>query len=133
MSLGCKQDSHELQQVWITFFGTLQAGESLQFSCRCSFAELYNETITDLLSLSDSNLHIREDTRKGIHVEGLIQEEVSNGDPIMRALHCQLLCDMLTHDLPWRSYARHAARHSGIPPLSYACRHAVMSGFDLKA
>ncbi|KAK9813839.1 hypothetical protein WJX73_001399 [Symbiochloris irregularis] len=61
-------------------------GESIQFSCRCSFAELYNETITDLLSLSDCNLHIREDSRKGIYVEGLMQEEVSNVEEAMRLL-----------------------------------------------
>ena len=65
---------------------SLQEGESIQFSCRCSFAELYNETITDLLSLSDSNLHIREDSRKGIYVEGLMQEEVSNGDSTLCGL-----------------------------------------------
>ena len=57
-----------------------QGGESVRYLCKCSFLEIYNETITDLLSLSDSNLHIREDIRQGIYVEGLLQEEVSNGE-----------------------------------------------------
>lgn len=56
-----------------------QKEESLHFLCKCSFLEIYNETITDLLSLSDSNLHIREDIKQGVYVEGLVQEEVTNG------------------------------------------------------
>ena len=56
-----------------------QEGETIHFLCKCSYLEIYNETITDLLSLSDSTLHIREDIKQGVYVEGLMQEEVTNG------------------------------------------------------
>lgn len=48
-------------------------------SCKCSFLEIYNENITDLLSPSEAHLHIREDAARGTYVENLCEEEVSSG------------------------------------------------------
>ena len=48
-------------------------------TCKCSFLEIYNETITDLLGSSQANLHIREDAAHGVYVEGLHEESVSSG------------------------------------------------------
>ena len=45
----------------------------------CSFLEIYNETITDLLNPSATNLQIREDTH-GCFVEYLTETEVLNGE-----------------------------------------------------
>jgi hypothetical protein len=50
-----------------------------QVTCKCSFLEIYNETITDLLGSSQANLHIREDAAHGVYVEGLHEESVSSG------------------------------------------------------
>ena len=50
-----------------------------QVTCTCSFLEIYNETITDLLGGSQINLHIREDAAHGVYVEGLHEESVSTG------------------------------------------------------
>lgn len=35
-----------------------QSTERLKFSCKCSFLEIYNEHITDLLEPSSTNLHV---------------------------------------------------------------------------
>lgn len=50
------------------------------YTCRCSFYEIFNEKVFDLVDDSNRDnpmgLSVREDTRKGVHVEGLMEEEV---------------------------------------------------------
>lgn len=53
-------------------------GSALVFLVKCSFLEIYNEQIMDLLEPSSVNLNIREDINKGVYVEGLTEETVSN-------------------------------------------------------
>ncbi|KAF9669495.1 hypothetical protein SADUNF_Sadunf14G0113400 [Salix dunnii] len=48
--------------------------KQLKYQCRCSFLEIYNEQITDLLDPSQRNLQIREDMRTGVYVENLREE-----------------------------------------------------------
>ncbi|KAG5398445.1 hypothetical protein IGI04_020259 [Brassica rapa subsp. trilocularis] len=50
--------------------------EKLRFSCKCSFLEIYNEQITDLLEPSSTNLQLREDLGKGVYVENLVEHNV---------------------------------------------------------
>jgi kinesin family protein 15 len=50
----------------------------LQFLVKCSFLEIYNEQIMDLLEPSSVNLQIREDINKGVYVEGLHEEIVGS-------------------------------------------------------
>ena len=57
-----------------------QGRDTVRYSCRCSFLEIYNETITDLLNPSASNLGIREDQRGLVFVEGLSEAPVLNGE-----------------------------------------------------
>lgn len=52
-------------------------GSELFFLIKCSYLEIYNEQIMDLLEPSSVNLHVREDIKKGVYVEGL-QEELVN-------------------------------------------------------
>uniref|UniRef100_A0ACD6A0W5 Uncharacterized protein n=1 Tax=Avena sativa TaxID=4498 RepID=A0ACD6A0W5_AVESA len=52
-------------------------GENLKYNCKCSFLEIYNEQITDLLGPSSTNLHIRKDTIVGTYVENLTKREVT--------------------------------------------------------
>uniref|UniRef100_A0ACD5XRE5 Uncharacterized protein n=1 Tax=Avena sativa TaxID=4498 RepID=A0ACD5XRE5_AVESA len=52
-------------------------GENLKYNCKCSFLEIYNEQITDLLDPSSTNLHIREDMNVGTYVENLTKREVT--------------------------------------------------------
>ncbi|KAI3425840.1 hypothetical protein D9Q98_007814 [Chlorella vulgaris] len=46
-------------------------GESCKFLVRASYLQIYNEVISDLLKPESSNLVVREDRRRGVHVEGL--------------------------------------------------------------
>ncbi|KDP32570.1 hypothetical protein JCGZ_13120 [Jatropha curcas] len=52
------------------------ADKQLKYQCRCSFLEIYNEQITDLLDPSQRNLQIREDVKSGVYVENLREEYV---------------------------------------------------------
>ncbi|KAF3667802.1 kinesin-like protein KIN-12D [Capsicum chacoense] len=60
--------------------------ERLQYSCKCSFLEIYNEQITDLLDPSSTNLMLREDMTKGVYVENLSEFEVRTVGDILKLL-----------------------------------------------
>ncbi|OWM84249.1 hypothetical protein CDL15_Pgr011634 [Punica granatum] len=53
------------------------AERQLKYQCRCSFLEIYNEQITDLLDPNQKNLQIREDIKSGVYVDNLTEESVS--------------------------------------------------------
>ena len=52
-------------------------GSELSYLIKCSYLEIYNEQIMDLLEPQSVNLHVREDIKKGVYVEGL-QEDIVN-------------------------------------------------------
>uniref|UniRef100_A0A803LZK2 Kinesin motor domain-containing protein n=1 Tax=Chenopodium quinoa TaxID=63459 RepID=A0A803LZK2_CHEQI len=66
--------------------------KQLTYQCRCSFLEIYNEQITDLLDPSQKNLQIREDVKSGVYVENLAEEYVSTAKDVI-----QLLLKGLSH------------------------------------
>ncbi|KAL1535673.1 TRAFAC class myosin-kinesin ATPase superfamily [Salvia divinorum] len=63
-----------------------QADRNLVYMCRCSFLEIYNEQITDLLDPSQKNLQIREDSKTGVYVENLREECVSSMKDVSQLL-----------------------------------------------
>uniref|UniRef100_A0ACD5WUS0 Uncharacterized protein n=1 Tax=Avena sativa TaxID=4498 RepID=A0ACD5WUS0_AVESA len=56
------------------------------YQCRCSFLEVFNEQINDLLDPSQCNLQIRETAGNGIHVENLTDEYVSTVEDVNQIL-----------------------------------------------
>ncbi|KAF9674332.1 hypothetical protein SADUNF_Sadunf10G0116300 [Salix dunnii] len=60
--------------------------EKLRFSCKCSFLEIYNEQITDLLEPSSTNLQLREDLNKGVYVENLTEYNVRTVHDVIKLL-----------------------------------------------
>ncbi|XP_052208701.1 kinesin-like protein KIN-12B isoform X2 [Diospyros lotus] len=60
--------------------------KQLMYQCRCSFLEIYNEQITDLLDPSQRNLQIREDVKSGVYVENLTEECVSTMKDVKQIL-----------------------------------------------
>ncbi|KAE8656724.1 Alpha/beta-Hydrolases superfamily protein [Hibiscus syriacus] len=60
--------------------------EKLRFTCKCSFLEIYNEQILDLLDPSSTNLQIREDIKKGVYVENLKEMEVTSARDVIQLL-----------------------------------------------
>lgn len=65
-------------------FACCETPEQVSYSCKCSFYEIFNEKVFDLVDESNRDnpmgLTVREDTRKGVYVEGLMEEDVSKGD-----------------------------------------------------
>ncbi|XP_073143760.1 kinesin-like protein KIN-12E [Henckelia pumila] len=60
--------------------------EKLKFTCKCSFLEIYNEQIIDLLDPASVNLQIREDTKKGVYVDNLTEVEVTSAREVIQQL-----------------------------------------------
>lgn len=55
--------------------------EEVKFSCRVSFAELYKETVNDLLNpTSAATLRVCEDASHRVFIDGLQDMEVTSGD-----------------------------------------------------
>ncbi len=56
--------------------------KAASYSCKCSFYEIYNEKVFDLLDTtggsSNSGLGVREDQKKGVFVDGLSEEAVNS-------------------------------------------------------
>ena len=50
----------------------------MEFLCRCSFLEIYNEQIFDLLDPASTGLSLREDIKKGVFVDGLLERDVAS-------------------------------------------------------
>ncbi|KAK3145041.1 hypothetical protein QOZ80_4AG0321890 [Eleusine coracana subsp. coracana] len=63
------------------------ADKELTYNCVCSFLEIYNEQITDLLEPSLKNLQIREDVRTArVYVESLTKELVFTMKDVIQLL-----------------------------------------------
>ncbi|KAI3629331.1 hypothetical protein MIR68_012638 [Amoeboaphelidium protococcarum] len=63
----------------------LEQGESITWQVRCSFVEIYNEQVYDLLSDEQSqSLQIRQDLKRGVYVEGAIIELVQTAADALR-------------------------------------------------
>ncbi|XP_071704192.1 kinesin-like protein KIN-12C [Rutidosis leptorrhynchoides] len=60
--------------------------ERLVYSCKCSFLEIYNEQITDLLEPSSTNLQLREGLKEGVYVENLTEHNVKTVDEVLKLL-----------------------------------------------
>uniref|UniRef100_A0A3Q0T992 Kinesin family member 15 n=1 Tax=Amphilophus citrinellus TaxID=61819 RepID=A0A3Q0T992_AMPCI len=55
-----------------------QSPQSKSFLCKCSFIEIYNEQIYDLLDTASASLFLRENIKKGVFVEGVVEKFVSS-------------------------------------------------------
>ncbi|XP_072221611.1 kinesin-like protein KIF15 [Leuresthes tenuis] len=52
--------------------------KSKSFLCKCSFIEIYNEQIYDLLDTASASLFLRENIKKGVFVEGAVEKFVNS-------------------------------------------------------
>ncbi|ELV10192.1 Kinesin-like protein KIF15 [Tupaia chinensis] len=57
---------------------TTQAGAGKSFLCKCSFIEIYNEQIYDLLDAASAVLYLREHIKKGVFVVGMVEQVVTS-------------------------------------------------------
>ncbi|XP_020217014.1 kinesin-like protein KIN-12B [Cajanus cajan] len=65
---------------------TKHSDKQLNYQCHCSFLEIYNEQIMDLLDPNQKNLQIREDVKSGVYVENLTEEHVSSMKDVTQLL-----------------------------------------------
>ncbi|XP_041375665.1 kinesin-like protein KIF15 [Gigantopelta aegis] len=61
-------------------------GDAKQFLCRCSFLEIYQEQIFDLLDAASSNLHLHENMKKGVFVDSLTERTVTSANEVYQVL-----------------------------------------------
>ncbi|GAQ79907.1 hypothetical protein KFL_000410070 [Klebsormidium nitens] len=55
-------------------------GGALDYAIKCSYLQIYNENVSDLLDPEQTNLTIREDVKRGHYVEGLQEVVVPNAE-----------------------------------------------------
>ncbi|KAF5796380.1 putative plus-end-directed kinesin ATPase [Helianthus annuus] len=61
-------------------------GKQINYQCRCSFLEIYNEQIGDLLDPTQRNLEIKDDAKHGFYVENLTEEYVTGFGDVTQIL-----------------------------------------------
>ncbi|XP_039992248.1 kinesin-like protein KIF15-A [Xiphias gladius] len=55
-----------------------RSAQSKSFLCKCSFIEIYNEQIYDLLDTASASLFLRENIKKGVFVVGAVEKFVNS-------------------------------------------------------
>lgn len=84
-----KKTSNEaglIPRVFEALFTAMEEKKDLFGTCsvKCSFLEIYNEEITDLLDPSMSGLQIRAgDSKRGVYVQGLSERQVQSADDVL--------------------------------------------------
>nr|XP_046268051.1 kinesin-like protein KIF15-A [Scatophagus argus] len=63
-----------------------RSGQSKSFLCKCSFIEIYNEQIYDLLDTASASLFLRENIKKGVFVEGAVEKFVNSATEAYQVL-----------------------------------------------
>ncbi|PVD20409.1 hypothetical protein C0Q70_18563 [Pomacea canaliculata] len=91
----CDSFKHELRGVIPRSFEHLfnlinreqeMHGGRKQFLCKCSFLEIYQEQVYDLLDPAAANLQLRENIKKGVFVEGLMEQVVTTPNEAYQVL-----------------------------------------------
>ncbi|KMT12895.1 hypothetical protein BVRB_4g089840 [Beta vulgaris subsp. vulgaris] len=60
--------------------------KQINYQCRCSFLELYNGQIGDLLDPTHRDLKIKDDAKSGFYIENLTEEYVTSYDDVTQIL-----------------------------------------------
>lgn len=66
------------RMVSTVFDNICSADEHVEFSVKVAYCEIYLEKVKDLLDVNKTNLKIHEDRSRGIFIEGLTEQYVSN-------------------------------------------------------
>ena len=78
-----------------------QHGDKIQFLCKCSFLEIYNENVFDLLDAASRGLHLRENIKKGVFVDGIIEHPVTNASEAYEVASLQQYQLHIIKCFPW--------------------------------
>lgn len=86
--VGTQEDPGLMVLSLNTIFDLIKGGNnSTDFEVACSYLEVYNEVIYDLLERCSGHLELREDPEHGIIVVGLRSVKVLSTDKILELLH----------------------------------------------
>lgn len=86
--VGTQEDPGLMVLSLNTIFDLIKGGNnSADFEVACSYLEVYNEVIYDLLERCSGHLELREDPEHGIIVVGLRSVKVLSTDKILELLH----------------------------------------------
>ncbi|KAF7815945.1 kinesin-like protein KIN-12F isoform X1 [Senna tora] len=64
----------------------ISKGKQFNYQCRCSFLEIYNEQIGDLLDSIQQNLELKEDSKNAWYVENLTEEYVTSYEDVTQII-----------------------------------------------
>ena len=67
-------------------FDRVTVGKDSGTRVTCSYVEVYNEELRDLLDAREKKLHIREDAARGIFVDGCVEEPLASIEDAMKLL-----------------------------------------------
>ena len=56
---------------------SLNLQSTKKYLCKCSFLEIYQEQVFDLLDTNTTNLQLREGIKRGVFVDGLTEHVVT--------------------------------------------------------
>lgn len=73
-----KDKDEYIKIIYLNLASLLQAGAGKSFLCKCSFIEIYNEQIYDLLDSASAGLYLREHIKKGVFVVGAVEQVVTS-------------------------------------------------------
>ncbi|MCQ2819903.1 MAG: hypothetical protein MJ252_21775 [archaeon] len=68
-------------------FSKLSDPSIIKFTVKVSYAEIYNETVNDLVDPKKKNLEIRESIAKGVFVNNLTETVVQNAEKVLQILN----------------------------------------------
>lgn len=57
-----------------------QTENKISFECKCTYIEIYNEVVYDLLGEGRTSCSVREDIRKGVYIDGCVEHNVGNAE-----------------------------------------------------
>ncbi|MBN3325950.1 KI15A protein, partial [Atractosteus spatula] len=63
-----------------------KSGNGKSFLCKCSFIEIYNEQIFDLLDSASASLFLRENIKKGVFVDGAVEKIITSAGEAYQVL-----------------------------------------------
>ena len=96
-----------------------QHGDLVEYLCKCSFLEIYNEQVFDLLESASSGLLLRENMHRGVFVDGLSEQSVASArdaydvrTAALYSLHLRSVC--------WTPPIRHCLVSQGYGALPSA-------------
>ncbi|RZB66979.1 kinesin-like protein KIN-12F isoform X1 [Glycine soja] len=61
-------------------------GKQFNYQCRCSFLEIYNQQIGDLLDPTQRNLEMKDGSKNALYIENLTEEYVTSYDDVTQIL-----------------------------------------------